>query len=218
MFEWLESWIVAAVEMVERMPAYYAAPMMILVGAADSSLLSLPEVNDLITVTRIANNPVEVFYFPLFPAIGSVVGCLILYSLVRRGRDFVTRRFNPKQLEWAENLYRRYGFLALAIPALLPPPLPFKIFVVAAGALGYPRNRFMITIMIARTVRYYFWGVAAFFMRARVLQGLDWLKVNLAEILTGVVSAAALFFLVRWLVLRARSRALKEKAAPSYTD
>jgi membrane protein YqaA with SNARE-associated domain len=218
MFEWLESWIVAAVELVERMPVYYAAPMMIVVGAADSSLLSLPEVNDLITVTRVANNPVEVFYFPLFPAVGSVVGCLILYSLVRRGRDFVTRRFHPKQLAWAENLYRRYGFLALAIPALLPPPLPFKIFVVAAGALGYPRDRFMITIMIARTVRYYFWGVAAFFMRRHVLQALDWLKMNLAEILTGVVSGVALFFLIRWVVLRARGRAPKEKAAPSYTD
>lgn len=218
MFEWLQVWLIEVSRRVIEMPIYYAAPMMVLVGAADSSLLSLPEVNDIITVTRIAHNPIEVYYFPLFPAVGSVVGCLVLYTLARRGREFVTRRFHPHQLEFVETLYRRYGFLALAIPALLPPPLPFKIFVATAGALGYPRNRFMLTVMLARTVRYYFWGVAAYFMRDRVLQAIEWLKDHLAEVLVGIIAVVALFFVVRWCLLWARGRGLKSKAAPSYTD
>jgi len=208
----------AAAGQVMMMPVYYAAPMMILVGAADSSLLSLPEINDIITVTRVAHNPIEVYYFPLFPAVGSVIGCLILYSLTRRGREFVTRRFHPHQLEFVEGLYRRYGFLALAIPALLPPPLPFKIFVAAAGALGYSRGRFVITVMLARTVRYYSWAIAAYFMRDRVLQAIEWLKAHFTEVLVVIVAVVALFFIIRWSLLWVRSRALKSKAAPSYTD
>jgi membrane protein YqaA with SNARE-associated domain len=218
MFEWLQSWLVEISRRVIEMPIYYAAPMMVLVGAADSSLLSLPEVNDIITVTRVAHNPVEVYYFALFPAVGSVIGCLVLYSLARRGREFLIRRFHPKQLEWVEGLYRRYGFLALAIPALLPPPLPFKIFVATAGALGYPRSRFIITVMVARTVRYYFWAVAAFFMRDRVLQAIKWLEQHLAIVLVCILSAVALFFIVRGVMIWARRRGAKDKPVPSYTD
>lgn len=218
MFEWLQAWLTEISRHIIEMPIYYAAPMMVLVGAADSSLLSLPEVNDIITVTRIAHNPIEVYYFPIFPAIGSVIGCLILYFLARRGRDFVTRRFHPHQLEFVERLYRRYGFLALAIPALLPPPLPFKIFVVTAGALGYPKNRFILTVMLARTVRYYFWGIAAYFMRDSVMEGIEWLKAHFTEILVVVFVIIALFFIIRGTLLWFRSRALKGKAAPSYTD
>ncbi|HKE03135.1 MAG TPA: hypothetical protein VKE91_03700, partial [Blastocatellia bacterium] len=76
------------------LPAYFSAPVMILVGALDSSLLSLPEVNDYITAYRVAHNPSEVYYFPLFPAIGSVIGCLVLYRVARRGEQFVTKRFH----------------------------------------------------------------------------------------------------------------------------
>jgi len=55
------------------------------------------------------------------------------------------------------------------VPALLPPPMPFKIFVATAGALEYPRWRFMLTIMIARSVRYFVEGTLAVFYGERVL-------------------------------------------------
>lgn len=214
--EWLKAIVFGVSDQVIVMPVLLAAPMMVLVGAADSSLLSLPEVNDIITITRIAHNPREVWFFPLFPALGSVIGCLLLYTLARSGRDQITKRFHPEAVKRVELIYRRWGFLALAIPALLPPPLPFKIFVATAGALGYPRARFAAVIMIARTIRYYFWGIAAWIYREEVLQALHWLEANFTVIIASVLGLLVAFFLVRGITVMLRQRALRAQA--TYSD
>ncbi len=211
--EWLKGIVFGVSDQVIAMPAHWAAPMMILVGAADSSLLSLPEVNDIITITRIAHNPAEVWFFPLFPALGSVLGCLLLYWLARRGRASLTKRFHPAAIIRVELIFRRWGFLALAIPALLPPPLPFKIFVATAGALGYPPGRFIAVVLIARTLRYYFWGIAAWLYREEVLHALKWLEAHFEIIIGAVLGAIILFFLVRWLVVTLRNRTPRAEAS-----
>jgi len=203
---WVKDFVFGVANQVMVMPVYWAAPVMIFIGAADSSLLSLPEVNDIITVTRVAKNPNEVWFFPLFPAVGSVIGCLLLYTIARGGSNTITKRFHPEALKKVEELYRRWGFFALAIPALLPPPLPFKIFVAAAGALGYPRGRFAATIMIARTVRYYFWGFAAWFYREEVLQAIKWLEEHFFVVIGVALGLVALFLIIRALVLYTRQR------------
>jgi membrane protein YqaA with SNARE-associated domain len=218
MLDWLKDWILEISRQVIGLPVYAAAPMMIIVGALDSSLLSLPEVNDYITVARVANRPSEVYYFPLFPAIGSVIGCLVLYRITRKGEQFIERRFHPRHLDRVKELYRRWGLLALVIPALLPPPMPFKIFVATAGALGYPASRFALIIMLARTVRYYFWGILAYFLHEQVRQVLAWLEEHFLIVLGVVLAAILLFIAIRrvWLLIRGRS--LRHKAQASYTD
>lgn len=218
MFDRIQAWFVHIADQVVGMPLYLAAPMMILVAVADSSLLSLPEVNDIITVMRVAHNPSEVFYFPLLPAIGSVIGCLILYRIARQGRNFITKRFQPKHLEQVERLYHRWGGLALAIPAILPPPLPFKIFVATAGALGYPLKRFIVTIMVARMIRYYAWGIAAYFLREEVLRAIEWLKAHFVEVVLVALTLIAIGIVTRWIITFIRSRSLKNKPAASFTD
>ena len=79
------------------------------------------------------------------------------------------KRFSRENIERVERAYARYGFLAIAIPALLPPPMPFKIFVATAGTLEYPRWKFLITVMLARSFRYYLEGILAVFYGRRVL-------------------------------------------------
>ncbi len=204
MLDWLIEWFLGISRQVVIMPVALAAPMMILIGALDSSLLSLPEVNDYITVARIANNPHEVYYFPLFPALGSVIGCLALYHIARRGEQYVSRRFHPRHLDRVKQIYRRWGLVALVIPALLPPPMPFKIFVASAGVLGYPVGRFALVIMLARTARYYFWGILAFFFRNEVRKMIDWLGEHLLEILLVILLLAVTAIMLRWLLQRYR--------------
>ncbi|HEV2913330.1 MAG TPA: VTT domain-containing protein [Pyrinomonadaceae bacterium] len=188
--EWLERFIIGV-------PMYVAAPSMVLIGALDSSLLSLPEINDYLVVMRCTKDPVSVFYFPLFAAAGSVIGCMLLYTILRRGGQAVLRRrFRSDHIERVERAYARFGFLALAVPALLPPPMPFKIFVATAGALEYPRWRFMITIMIARSLRYYIEGTLAVFYGERVLQ---FLKEN-GVIILGLVAALCLVGLAIYFI------------------
>ncbi|MEP7270074.1 MAG: VTT domain-containing protein [Acidobacteriota bacterium] len=217
MFEWFKEWFFEISRQVIDLPISAAAPTMVLVGALDSSLLSLPEVNDYITITRIAHLPHEVYFFPLFPAIGSMLGCLLLYRIVRGGERMLERRFKSEQLDRIKKIYRRWGLLALVIPALLPPPMPFKIFVVTAGALGYPMGRFALVIFVARAARYYFWGFLAYFFREQVLQVLSWLEAHFFTVLGATLALVALVLLIRWLTIKIRSRATRERTHPSYS-
>ncbi len=199
---WLEHFIISV-------PMYVAAPSMIVIGALDSSLLSLPEINDYLVVMRCAKQPSAVFYFPLFAALGSVIGCLVLYSIIRSGgQALLRRRFRAEHIERVERAYARWGFMALAVPALLPPPMPFKIFVATAGALEYPRWRFMITVMIARSVRYIVEGTLAVFYGEHVL---SWIKENGALVLM-IVAAVFICALIIYLV---KSRRRPEEKADS---
>jgi membrane protein YqaA with SNARE-associated domain len=218
MLEWLKSWFLGTSRQVVVAPMYFAAPLMILVGALDSSLLSLPEVNDYITVARVANNPSEVYYFPLFPALGSVIGCLALYRIAKSGEQFVAKRFHPKHLDRVQALYRKWGLFALVIPALLPPPMPFKIFVAAAGALNYPAARFAMTILFARTARYYFWGILAYFYRDEVKKTLAWMEHHLFSVLAVMLGAACLLMVGRWLFTRLKTPSPKGETRVSFTD
>ncbi|HEX8846757.1 MAG TPA: VTT domain-containing protein [Pyrinomonadaceae bacterium] len=200
--QWLESFVVGV-------PIYVAGPSMVVIGALDSSLLSLPEINDYLVVMRIANAHHEVFYFPLFAAAGSVIGCMLLYTIIRSGGQYVLRkRFRSEHIEKVERTYARFGFLALAVPAMLPPPMPFKIFVATAGALEYPRWRFMLTIMIARSLRYYIEGTLAVFYGRAVL---DFIK-NYGFKILAFVLGACLLGLVVYLFLQRRRRKIEQIA------
>jgi len=188
--QWLEQFVIGV-------PIYVAGPSMVVIGALDSSLLSLPEINDYLVVMRCANAPYEVFYFPLFAAAGSVLGCLLLYTIFRSGGQVILRkRFRTEHLERVERTYARFGFLALAIPALLPPPMPFKIFVATAGALEYPRWRFMLTIMIARSLRYYAEGTLAVFYGKTVLDFIKKYGFTILAIVVGVCLIGLAIYLI----------------------
>jgi len=170
MYDWLSTIARWLERYVLGLPIYLAAPAMIVIGALDSSLLSLPEINDYLVVGRCFRQPHAVFYFPLFAATGSVLGCFLLYTIMRRGGQAVLRRrFNLESIQKVERAYARYGFLAIAVPAILPPPLPFKVFVATAGTLEYPRWKFLLTVMLARSLRYYVEGILAVFYGRRVL-------------------------------------------------
>jgi membrane protein YqaA with SNARE-associated domain len=212
MFHWLYHIARYLEHFIVRVPLYVAAPTMILIGALDSSLLSLPEINDYLIVWRCYKDPASVFLFPLFAAVGSVLGSLLLYVIMRRGGQAVMRRrFRTEHIERVERAYARFGFLTLAVPALLPPPMPFKIFVASAGALEYPRWRFIITVMIARALRYYIEGVLAVFYGQRVLQFLR----HYGLMILGLTALGCLLGLGVYLLLnRWRARTSMPRPAP----
>ncbi len=209
MYDWLAA-IARWLEVhVIGLPIYFAAPAMIVIGALDSSLLSLPEINDYLVVGRCFKDHTAAFYFPLFAATGSVIGCHLLYSIVRRGGQAVLRRRFPVQsIKRVERAYERFGFLAIGIPAILPPPLPFKIFVATAGALEYPRWKFLLTVMIARSVRYYVEGILAVYYGRRVLL---FMKDNGLVVISIVATLLLIGLLIYFLV----NRRLNAKAVVS---
>jgi membrane protein YqaA with SNARE-associated domain len=211
MFDWLHALARRLGYFMVHVPLYVAGPAMILIGAIDSSFLSLPEVNDYLVIARCYTHPRTVFFFPLFAAAGSVLGCLLLYTILRRGGQAVLhRRFRAEHVDRVERAYARFGILALAVPALLPPPMPFKIFVATAGALQFPRRRFLLTILIARAVRYYTEGLLAVFYGQRVLA---FMKDNGLIVISAVAGVLVLGLGIYLLSNKGRAAVRKGKEA-----
>ena len=187
------------------------------IGFLDSSVLSFPVINDLLVITFSIRNPALMPLYAAMATLGSLAGSLFLYYLARKGGEAMLRKrggggARSKRIhEWLD----RHSFLAIAIPSILPPPMPFKIFVATAGALEYPRWRFMLTVMIARSFRYYVEGTLAVFYGERVL---SWIKEN-GAILLAVVGAVALVVLVVYFInSRRRGRAEKADKAAAASD
>lgn len=138
-------------------------PGVMILAIGDSSFLSLPEGNDLlIVVLSTGKSWGNMAYFVGMTTIGSVIGCLLLYSVGRRGGSPVLRRrFSEQSIVRAEKLFERYGIFAVLVPCILPPPTPFKIFVLSAGAFRLKPAPFVTAVVIGRILRYSMWGILA---------------------------------------------------------
>jgi membrane protein YqaA with SNARE-associated domain len=142
-------WVMGFAEML-------GGPGLFLLAFLDSSFLSLPEVVDILMVGLVAKYPERLVWYASMPTLGSIAGSYVIYALARRGGEaFLRRRLHERHVERAFAVIRKYGLLAVAIPSILPPPMPFKIFVLAAGAAGVKRIDFLIAISIGRGARFF---------------------------------------------------------------
>jgi undecaprenyl-diphosphatase len=140
----------------------YGGIGLMLLAICDSSFLSLPEVNDILLMTFSVNNPDGMLKYAALTTTGSLIGCALLYSVGRKGGEaFLRRRFSDERILRVQNWYRRHGILAIVIPSLLPPPTPFKIFVLSAGAFGISWPKFITAVVIGRGLRYFSEGILA---------------------------------------------------------
>jgi membrane protein YqaA with SNARE-associated domain len=172
----------------------------------DSSFLSVPEVNDVLVVTSAAGHPATAWMYVMAATFGSVSGCSALWYIGRRGGEaFLIRKFGRDRVDQTRAAFKKWDILALAIPAMLPPPMPFKIFVVSSGVFGLPYRRFAVTLLVARGIRYVFWGVmGAMYGEAALalLQRFDrWFDESgllvLYVALAAIVIGAALYYVLR---------------------
>jgi membrane protein YqaA with SNARE-associated domain len=131
-------------------------PGLFIIALLDSSLLSFPEVVDLLLMGLVIQHKERVVYYALLSTLGSIAGCFVLYAIARKGGEaFLRRRFAGHHIDRALRLFQKYGLLAVAIPSILPPPVPFKIFVFAAGVARVPPLEFLAAVAIGRGVRYF---------------------------------------------------------------
>src|SRR5512140_2923940 len=124
-------------------------PGLFLIAFLDSSFLSFPEVVGLLLVGLVTRHKERVLLYALLPTLGSLAGCLVLYFLARKGGEaFLRKRFHERHVDKTMALFQKYGLLAVAIPSILPPPIPFKPFVLAAGVAGVRPVDFIIAVLI----------------------------------------------------------------------
>ena len=148
--------MVRIVSWVQAFALSVGGPGLFLIAFLDSSFLSLPEINDILVIVMVIENKALMPYYALMATAGSVTGCLLLYVIGRRGGEAVLRRrFGGARLERAMKLSRKYGVLAVAVPAILPPPAPFKVFVLLAGVAKVPLLSFSLAVAFGRGFRYF---------------------------------------------------------------
>ena len=159
-----------------------------LIAALDSSFLSFPQVNDVLVIVLSAKYPERMPYYAGMTTAGSLVGCFALFAVARRGGEvFMRKRLKGAHVDRALKLYQRFGLLAVIVPALLPPPVPFKVFVLLAGAADVAVWRFAMAMTIGRGIRYFGQGYLAVMYGEHAL---DFMKEYGAELGIGLATLA----------------------------
>jgi membrane protein YqaA with SNARE-associated domain len=137
-------------------------PGLALVAFLDSTFLPLPGITDVLLVVMVTRRPAAMVGYVLLTVAGSVAGCLVMHAIGRKGGDALARRrFTGDRIERAMASLQRNGVMAVLIPSLLPPPAPFKIFVLLAGVVGISAARCAIAIALGRSARYFALGLLA---------------------------------------------------------
>lgn len=177
-------------------------PGLFAIAFLDSSFISLPQINDILVVLMVTQNKAWMPYYAVMATAGSVAGCYVIYYLAEKGGEaFLRRRLRAGHTERALALYRRHGLLALMVPALLPPPAPFKLFVLMAGVAGVRPLKFVAAVAVARGIRYVALGILAVFYGDFALELMRTRGRDVAIWLAGLIVLAAIGW---WILTRRR--------------
>lgn len=137
----------------------WGGPGLFVIAFIDSSFLSLPEINDVLVIWLVMQRKELMLYYALMATLGSLAGCFVVYGIGRKGGEALMGRSASAQKSMTA--LQRYGLLAILVPALLPPPAPFKIFVLLAGVARIKIGTFTLAVVLGRGLRYVAIGVLA---------------------------------------------------------
>ena len=134
---------------------HLGGPGLILLGLADNSLIPLPGSTDVVTILLAAHHREPWFYYAIMATAGAVLGGFLTYRMARRGgKATLEKKFSKKKVNKVYAIFDRYGFAAVAIPAILPPPFPIVPMLLAAGAMQYPTRKFLTALAVGRGIRF----------------------------------------------------------------
>jgi membrane protein YqaA with SNARE-associated domain len=184
------------------------APGLFLISFLDSSVLTFPVINDLLLIELSIQHPARMPLYAFMAAVGSVLGCVLLYFIARKGGEAFFHRKAGERANAIRHWVERNGFGGMLVAALLPPPTPFKIFVFAGGVFEVPLASFASAISLARLIRYFGVGYLALKYGNNALPLLAQHKVEVAIAL--VLFVAVSYGLSRW-ILRERSPEIAPK-------
>jgi membrane protein DedA with SNARE-associated domain len=157
-------------------------PFGILVLALVDSAVPVAGVFDVLIAVLAAQRPSIGWWCAICATVGSTAGNYVLFQTARRGgRRYLNQSSTSPRSRRFRTWFERYGLITVFIPALLPIPMPLKLFVISAGALGTATRSFLIVMLVARTVRYF---------------GDAWLGINLGQNSAAFLKAHAWHFLI----------------------
>jgi membrane protein YqaA with SNARE-associated domain len=177
------------------------APGLFLISFLDSSVLTFPVINDLLLIELSIEHPARMPLYALLAALGSVLGCVLLFFIAEKGGEALFHKHAGKRAQAIHNWVVHNGFGGMLIAALLPPPTPFKVFVVAAGVFEVPLISFTSAIALARLLRYFGIGYLAIRYGAGAL---PYLASHKWQVAVSVIALIAISYGLSRLLLRHR--------------
>jgi membrane protein YqaA with SNARE-associated domain len=174
---------------------------LLILGVLDSSFLFyMPLGIDLLMVAMTARNPLLMPYFAAMATAGSVLGCLLVDIVFRKGgEEMLEKHVSRRRLDSVRNDVKKRAAWALSFASLMPPPFPFTPFVAASAALEYPRKKLLTIVAVARMVRFSVGGTLAILFGRRILAIADSPVVVWGVVVLIVVSiGGSAFQIVRW--------------------
>ena len=169
-----------------------------LVAFLDSSVLSFPFVTDVLVMRLCMERPGRMLYYAAMATLGSLVGCVWIYWLAKKGGEIYFHRHGGRAALKAKQWVDNHAFLSLFIPAILPPPMQFKVFVLAQGVFQVPLRTFALALLLGRGFRYIAEGIFAVRYGQQALEFLVGHAVAFTAVVAGVLLvlyAANRFFL-----------------------
>ena len=149
---------------------HLGGPGLLALGLLDSSFLFMPLGNDLLVIAMTSRKHMLMPYYAVMAAAGSVLGCLALDLISRKGGEKGIEKLLPaKRLQYVKKRVKKNAGWALAFASLMPPPFPFTPFVIASAALQYPRKRLLAVIAASRLVRFSIEGVLAIVIGQKII-------------------------------------------------
>ena len=177
------------------------APGLFLISFLDSSILTFPIINDLLLIHLSVQRPTRMPLYAAITAIGSTLGCVLLYFIAKKGGEAFFHRRAGVHAGAVRHWLERNGFAGMLGAAMLPPPTPFKFFVFAAGVFEMPLFSFASAIAVARLFRYF--GIG--YLAVRYGEGaLPFLKHHKLQVAGAAIAFFAVSYGLSQLILRAK--------------
>ena len=166
------------------------APGLFLISFLDSSILTFPIINDLLLIELSMRRPARMPLYASMAALGSLLGCVVLFLLARKVEEAAFHRKVGARGHAIRHWVQRNGFGGMLLAAMLPPPTPFKFFVLAAGVFQVPLVSFASAVGLARVIRYFGVGYLAVRYGANALPYLAQHKLQVGLIVLAVVAVS----------------------------
>lgn len=175
------------------------APGLFLISFLDSSVLTFPVINDLLLISLSMQKPLRMPLYAAMAMTGSVLGCVLLYYIAKKAGEAAFHKRAGVRGQAIHRWVVKNGFGGMLAAALLPPPTPFKIFVLAAGVFEVPMLSFASAIALARAIRYF--GIG--YLAARYGDyALPFIAQHKLQVAAGVIVVVVACYALSRLVLR----------------
>ena len=188
----------------------FGAPGLFVLCLLDSTFVPLPSFADLLLIGLSMSNPHWMPVYVFLAVLGSTIGCVILYYISRRAGSRALRKFSPAKQKRVKDLIDRYDVLSVLVASVMPPPFPFKVFVISAGVFRFNLLRFTIAIFAGRLFRFLLEGYLAvrYGVQAKEVLAREypWIALGLVILIVG-------FFVTRNLLKR-RAEPAEESLEP----